>query len=184
MVLQLREYGFSGIVLYRGADLSSEQMLAAKQASEYFQKNHFSSIISDFGDFEFFAFDPNPNSIFPPVQPLFVNNWWSSRIQPSGIEIKSLEGDADWRWATHATAMVEVFNEQKSGRQLSLVGRVLGTNDSELQILVRTSRMWRWNGCGRCVRRRVCCWWDCVVWERRSCCGKLRIQVTKGQFEK
>lgn len=136
MVEKLKEYGFNGILIYKGADLSEEMMLAAKQASDYFKKNRFPLISSPFGDFEFFAFDPNPSPLFPPVQPMYVNNWWSERIQPAGIEINSLQGEYDSRWASHASAMVEVFNEQTDSRRLSLRGGVLGATQSDLQIYV------------------------------------------------
>lgn len=137
MVEKLKEFGFSGIVIYKGAGLSEETMREVNRASEFFKENQFPSIISEFGDFEFFAFVPNPNPIFPPVQPMYVNNWWSSRIQPAGIEEKFCASETEWRWATHSSAIIEVFNEQKSSRRLSLQGRVFGFSDSDLLIHTR-----------------------------------------------
>ena len=89
MVLKLQEYGFSGILIYRGEDLSDEEKIAANQAADFFNQNNYSSISSPAGDFEFFAFDPNPEPVFPPVRPMYVNNWWSTQIQPPGFSIDS-----------------------------------------------------------------------------------------------
>jgi phosphoglycerol transferase len=137
MVQKLQEYGFSGILIYHGEDLSVEQKAATNQASEFLNQNQFSSITSPAGDFEFFAFNPNPNPVFPPVRPMFVNNWWSARIQPAGFTNVSEGEESGWRWSTHASAMVEVFNEHPVPRRLNLRGMAIGTRESELQIFIK-----------------------------------------------
>lgn len=137
MVLKLQEYGFSGILIYKGDDLSDEQKIASNQASDFFIQNQFSRTISPAGDFEFFAFNPNPNPLFPPVQPMYVNNWWSTQIQPAGFTNDSGSEESEWRWATHASAMVEVFNEQPDAKRLILRGRALGISECEVQVFVK-----------------------------------------------
>jgi hypothetical protein len=136
MVQKLREYGFSGILIYKGEDLSDEHKVVANKASDFFKQNQFSRINSPDGDFEFFAFDPNRKPVFPPVRPMYVNNWWGVEVQPAGLIIDRVEGAPGWRWATHLSAMVEVFNEQTDSRRLSLRGGVLGATQSDLQIYV------------------------------------------------
>jgi hypothetical protein len=137
MVLKLQEYGFSGILIYKGDDLSEEQKIASNQASDFFIQNQFSRTISPAGDFEFFALNPNPTPLFPPVQPMYVNNWWSTRIQPASFT-NDFEGEeSGWRWGTHDSAMVEVFNEQPYAKRLILRGRALGISECEVQIFVK-----------------------------------------------
>jgi hypothetical protein len=137
VVENLKKYGFSGILIYRGGGLSDDQIRAANQASDFFKQNQFSRIMSPAGDFEFFAFNPNPTPLFPPVQPIYVNNWWSTRIQPASFT-NAFEGEeSGWRWCTHDSAMVEVFNEQPNAKRLILRGRVLGISECEVQIFVK-----------------------------------------------
>jgi len=137
MVEKLKEFGFSGILIYQGEDLSDEHKLAVEIASNYFKKSYFPGIISTFGDFEFFAFDPTPNPVFPPVQPMYVNNWWINQIQPEGFTVNSADKESKWRWATHASAVIEVFNEQPTPRRLILRGSALGITESEVQVYVK-----------------------------------------------
>jgi hypothetical protein len=137
VVENLKKYGFSGILLYRGGGLSDDQLIAANQAADFFEQNQFSGIMSPAGDFEFFAFNPNPEPVFPPVRPMYVNNWWSTRIQPAGFKNDSGGEESGWRWFTHASAMVEVFNEQPVTRRLILRGRALGISECEVQIFIK-----------------------------------------------
>ena len=137
MIEQLSEYGFSGILIYKGEDLSDEQKVAAHQAADFFNQNNYSSISSPAGDFEFFAFNPNPNPVFPAVRPMYVNNWWSTQIQPAGFTNDSGGEESGWRWSTHASARVEAFNEQPVPRRLILRGRAIGTTESGLQIFIK-----------------------------------------------
>ena len=127
----------AGILIYKGEDLSDEHKASANQASEFFNQNQYSSISSPAGDFEFFAFNPNPNPVFPSVRPMHVNNWWSAQIQPAGFTNDSGGEELGWRWTTHPSAMVEVFNEQPTQRRLILRGRAIGTTESELQIFIK-----------------------------------------------
>jgi hypothetical protein len=136
-VENLKKYGFSGILIYNGKDLSEEQKIAANQAADFFKQNQFSRIISPAGDFEFFAFNPNPKPVFPPVRPMYVNNWWSTQIQPAGFTNDSGGEESGWRWTTHASAIVEVFNKQPDAKRLILRGRVLGISECEVEIFVK-----------------------------------------------
>jgi hypothetical protein len=137
IVNKLKAYGFSGILIYRGQNLSDRQKVAAKQLADFLFQNGYPNFKSSAGDFEFFGFEPDSQYVFPPAQPMFVNNWWGSEIQASNSPVVEEGVESVWRWATQSTALAEIFNEQSSPRRLVLRGKVVGAMDSGFQILVK-----------------------------------------------
>ena len=140
MVVALERYGFSGILAYIGPDLNSERNEDLKDATfnavEGLQKLGLPVQKDPSGSFIFFKLKPADHPIFPKSPIYFANGFWHPEIQPTGFTPAQFSTE-NFRWAAQSKTIIEVFNEQVLKRTLVIKGKVLGTQDGNLQILVR-----------------------------------------------
>lgn len=140
MVVALERYGFSGILAYIGPDLNSERNEDLKdftyKAVEGLQKLGLPVQKDPSGSFIFFKLKPADYPVFPKSPIYFANGFWHPEIQPGGFTPAQFS-TGNFRWAAQSKTITEVFNEQTRTRTLVIKGKVLGTQDGNLQILVR-----------------------------------------------
>ncbi len=135
MIGELQKIGFSGVLVYKGSDLSEDQKEKSQQFLEVTRKLPNLKIESSDGDFVFVRLFPDENARFPKINPQFLSAWWPPEIHPRGLDSSMLASSA--RWCAQKTGEVEIFNEQKTSKSLVISGKLLSANNARLEISSR-----------------------------------------------
>ena len=142
MVERLQALGFSGILVYINGDLNREGNAGLKDAT--FQKLGelrelgLAEINDRTGSFVFLKITPASNPAYPEAPVYFTKGFWSEAIQkPNVIQPSPL------RWAAQSDCIIEIFNEQKQPRFAILLGNLIGTQASQLDILYKNESLWK-----------------------------------------
>ena len=138
MAAQLEDYGFSGILVYRGEDLSAEQKKEVERFVEETAVTQAESLVSEGGDFVFVVLNPASSPALPKMRPQFLSTWWQDTIQPASLSVFASEG---LRWSAQPHGEIEIFNERSQPQDFLLKGSMMSMNDASLSVFLGEKKL-------------------------------------------
>jgi len=141
MIGKLQEYGFGGILVYKGSELEPHDLAKVSMFLNELEKLRLPGTQSNGGEFQFFKITPVSNVTLPPVNPFFTLNWWEEDIQ---LKCQDMPYGTEYglRWANQKIACLEVFNEQQRDRIFIMKGQIISPEDSTFQIEAKGKLLW------------------------------------------
>ena len=131
MIAELQKIGFSGILVYKGSDLSEDQKEKSRHFLEATCKLPNSRLESADRDFVFVRISPDENPRLPKIKPQFLSTWWPTGVKPAISEVINLPEDA--RWCAQKIGELEIFNEQSKPQSMNLIGTLFSPNDAKIE---------------------------------------------------
>lgn len=140
---KLQQYGFSGVLIYSGEDLSPEDKKKAELLLGFIKSKQMPLISSELGDFNFVSIQPDAHPCLPVSRPLFLENWWDKSIQPIESNLPdNIPENQIPIWASQQFAEIEIYNEEQNVRNFVFSGEIYSLTDCDMKIDIKDKILW------------------------------------------